>query len=227
MHENFPRRFTAGTFIAAAVMLWLGWMLLPTKLGTFLEPGDFAAISEQLHLWLWLYRVHLFGMVMTAVAVVALGGLLADRPARVMVWPGAAIVAAGMIVGAVGAAFYYHHGVWGAINLADKPPGDVAEFVERIRFDTEYITCLTRFSRVFSGLGLVLVGAGLIHAGAVPKWLGGFAILIGLAAMTITMGWPDNLSWYQPVFHALAAWLLFMGLALWIGPGSGDQLVAD
>jgi hypothetical protein len=218
MHENFPRRFTAGAFVAAAVMLWLGWMLLPVKLGTFLEPDDFVKIGEQLHLWLWLYRVHLFGMVMTAVAVVALGALVADRPARVMVWPGAAIVAAGMIVGAVGGAFYYHHGVWGAIHLADASADEVAAFIETIRFDTEYITCLTRFSRVFSGLGLVLVGAGLLYAGAVPKWVGGFAVLIGLAAMTITMGWPDQLDWYQPVFHALAAWLLATGVVLWMEP---------
>ena len=218
MHENFPRRFTAGAFVAAAVMLWLGWMLLPVRLGTFLDPGDFAAIGARLHLWLWLYRVHLFGMVMTAVAAVALGALVADRPARVMVWPGAAIVVAGMIVGAVGAAFYYHHGVWGAINLADQPADEIAAFVETIRFDTEYITCLTRFSRVFSGLGLVLIGGGLIYVGVLPKWVGACGILIGLAAMTITMGWPDNLDWYQPVFHALAAWLLATGVVLWIEP---------
>ena len=222
MHENFPRRFTAGAFVAAAVMLWLGWMLLPVKLGTFFEPGDFAAIGEQLHLWLWLYRVHLFGMVLTAVAVVALGALVADRPARVMVWPGAAIVVAGMIVGAVGAAFYYHHGVWGAISLADQPADEIAAFLETIRFDTEYITCLVRFSRVFSGLGLVLIGAGLLYAGALPKWVGACGILIGLAAMTITMGWPDHLAWYLPVFHALGAWLLVMGVVLWREPRSGD-----
>jgi hypothetical protein len=222
MQDNFPRRFTAGAFAAAAAMLWLGWMLLPTKLGTYFEPSDFAEIGEQLHLWLWLYRVHLFGMVMTAVAVVALAALLADRPARVMIWPGAAIVVAGMIVGAVGAAFYYHHGVWGAIHLDGKPADEIAAFVETIRFDTEYITCLTRFSRVFSGLGLVLIGAGLIYAGALPKWLGGLAILIGLAAMTITMGWPDHLDWYLPVFHALAAWLLAMGAMLWGARLSGD-----
>ena len=222
MHENFARRFTTGAFVAAGAMLWLGWMLLPTKHGAFLEANQFAEIAERLHVWLWLYRVHLFGMVMTAVAVVALGALVADRPARVMVWPGAAIVVAGMIVGAVGAAFYYHHGVWGAINLADKSADEIAAFIETIRFDTEYITCLVRFSRVFSGLGLVLIGAGLLYAGALPKWLAGFAILIGLAAMTITMGWPDHLAWYMPVFHALAAWLVVMGLAMWLGPRCVD-----
>lgn len=222
MRENFPRRFTAGAFVAAAGMLWLGWMLLPVKLGTFLETGDFAAIGERLHVWLWLYRVHLFGMVLTAVAVVALAALLAERPARVMIWPGAAIVAAGMIVGAVGAAFYYHHGVWGAIELADAPADKVAGFLETIRFDTEYITCLVRFGRVFSGLGLVLVGAGLLSSGALSSWVGYGAVLIGLAAMAITMGWPDHLSWYLPVFHALALWLLATGVVLWGGRLSGD-----
>jgi len=218
MHENFPRRFAAGAFIAAAAMLWLGWALLPTKIGKFLEPGDFANIGEHLHLWLWLYRVHLFGMVMTAVAVVALAALFADRPARVMIWPGAAVVTAGMIVGAVAAAFYYHHGVWGAIELADQPADAIGRFLETIRFDTEYITCLTRFGRVFSGLGLVLIGAGLLYARALPRWVGLLAVLIGVAAMAITMIWPDELAWYLPVFHVFALWLLATGVALILSP---------
>lgn len=223
MHENFPRRFTAGAFIAAALLLWLGWALLPTKIGKFLAPDDFANIGEHLHLWLWLYRVHLFGMVMTAVAVVALAALLADRPARVMIWPGAAVVTAGMIVGAVGAAFYYHHGVWGAIELADQPAEAIDRFIETIRFDTEYITCLTRFGRVFSGLGLVLIGAGLLHARALPRWVGLLAAAIGLAAMAITMIWPDELTWYLPVFHVFALWLLATGIVLFADPVRGGE----
>lgn len=221
MHEQFPRRFAAGAFIAAALMFWLGWALLPAKIGTFFEPGDFARIGEHLHLWLWLYRVHLFGIVMTAVAVVALGAVLSDRPARVLLWPGMAVIAAGMIVGALGVAFYYHHGVWGAIEL--KSQTEEAMFIETIRFDTEYVTCLTRFGRVFSGLGLVLFGAGLIHAQAMPKWVGASGALIGLAAMTVTMGWPDHMSWYAPVCHLFALWQLATGIVLIVLPIRDDR----
>ncbi len=71
--------------------MWLGWMIMPVHIGVYFEPGDFAAIHEHFHLWIWMYRVHLFGYVVAGMAVVALAGL---------------------IVGALGATFYYHHGAW-------------------------------------------------------------------------------------------------------------------
>ena len=38
------------------------------------------------------------------------------------------------------------------------------------------------------------------------------AALIGLAAMTLTMGLPDRLSLYMPIFHLWSLWLLGTGI---------------
>jgi hypothetical protein len=35
--------------VAAAVMLWFGWLLLPVRLGSFFQPSDFAAVYDQFH----------------------------------------------------------------------------------------------------------------------------------------------------------------------------------
>ena len=35
---------------------------------------------------------------------------------------------------------------------------------------------------------------------------------MGVAGMTLTMGLPDNLSLYQPVFHLNALWLAAFGV---------------
>ena len=211
MVRDFSTRFVAWSFVAAAVMLWGGWILMPTRIGMFFEPDDFAHIHASYHFWIWTFRFHLFGMVVTVIALVALGSLLIHSQGRVMVWPGAAVASAGMIVGAVGAAFYYHHGARGAVDMDGKSAAEIGAFVEALRIDTEYVTCLVRFGRVFYGLGLLVLGFGLIKWTIVPVWIGWVAVAIGLAAMALTMLLPDHMSLYMPVFHVKSAWLLVTG----------------
>lgn len=214
MQRDFATRFTGGAFLAAAVMLWGGWMLLPHEIGTFFEATDFAAVNASFQLWIWTYRVHLFGLIATVAALAALAALLAANPARVLVWPGAAVAASGFLVGALAAAFYYHHGAWGALALAGRPQAEAAAMVEAIRLDTEYVTCLVRFARVFSGLGLVVLAAGILRGRVLPSWVGGAALVLGLAAMAVTMGFPDDLGYFAPIFHLECLWLAATGAVI-------------
>lgn len=214
MGPEFSRRFTGGAFIAAALMLWLGWALLPVRIGTFFEPELFAQIHEQFRLWIWMYRLHLFGMIVAVVAFVALAALVASSPSRVLIWPGAAVASSGMLVSALGAAFYYHHGAWGALDLAPRPFEAAVAFVEALRIDTEFTSCLVRFGRVFGGLGLVVLAWGVVRFAVLPAWIGIVAGLVGLAAMALTMGLPDDLHYFLPVFHVLALWLFATGVVI-------------
>ncbi len=214
MKDSFAPRFTGGAFVAAALMLWLGWFLLPVRIGTFFAPEVFGQIHEHFHYWIWMYRIHLFGMIVTVIALFALAALVADSPARVLVWPGAAVASSGMVVGALAAAFYYHHGAWGALTLAGKTPLEAQAFAEALRVDTEYVTCLVRFGRVFGGLGLVVLAWGMLRYRFLSTWLGLVAGILGLGAMALTMGLPDHLSYYLPIFHAEVLWMFATGVAL-------------
>jgi hypothetical protein len=195
-------------------MLWGGWILLPARIGTYFEPDDFGRVHANLYWWIWTFRIHLFGMVVTVIALVALASMLTTTPARVVIWPGVAVATAGMIVGALGAAFYYHHGVWGAMELHGKSTAQMGRFVDSLRVDTEYITCLVRFGRVFSGLGVLIVGIGLNQWRIVPLWIGWSAVFIGGAAMALTMLLPDRMSLYLPIFHLQALWLGSVGCVI-------------
>jgi len=88
MKPDFSTKVTGGSFIAAGLMLLLGWILLPTHIGTYFQPQDFAAVHAQWSFWIWMYRIHIFGMVVTTMALVALGALLSESAARILVWPG-------------------------------------------------------------------------------------------------------------------------------------------
>ena len=201
MKRDFSTQVTGSAFLAAGLLLWFGWMLLPTHIGTFFQVGDFAAVGESLTFGIWMYRIHFFGIVVSVMALVALGALLTDAEARILIWPGVGVAAAGLMVGAAGAAFYYHFGAWGALEMVGKSEAEIRGYVDSLRNDTEYITCLVRFGRVFSGFGLLVMAAGLLKWKILPVWLGVFPAIIGLGAMAVTMGFPDDMHFYLPVFH--------------------------
>ena len=210
------------TFVAAALMLWLGWVLLPVHLGTFFDAKDFPRIHACFRRWIWLFRLHLFGYVVTTMAVVALGALLAGTEERIVLWPGVAVAGAGLMVSALAAAFYYHFGAWGALGMHGKSADHVEGFVGSLRVSTEYVTCLVRFGRVFFGLGQLVLAIGLFLGGALPAWVAFGAAVLGISAMALTMGFPDNLEYYALVFHLNALWLAGTGVAvLALPPGFG------
>jgi hypothetical protein len=213
MSDDRSNVVTGWFFVAAALMLWLGWALLPVKIGTFFEPGDFAAVDQRLYLWIWLYRLHIFGLITTVIALAALAAVATESARRVWIWPGVAVAVTGIAVGAVGSAFYYHFGAWGAIALDGQPAANAAALVESLRVPPEYVTCLVRFGRVFLGLGLTVLAVGLWAGAGVRRWLAASAAALGVAAMAVTMAFPDALELYRPIFHLNALWLLATGAA--------------
>jgi len=228
MERKYSTGVTGWLFIACALMLWGGWVLLPFHIGTFFKPDDFAAVHAHFHWWIWLYRVHLFGFLVAVMAFTALAAVLTESEGRVVVWPGLAVAVVGLVVECLASAFYYHHGAWGALQTAGQPLEKLRAHVDALRLDTEYITCLVRFGRVFFGLGLVVLAAGLIKWRVLPMLVGMSAVLLGLAAMALTMAFPDNLEFYAPIFHLNSLWLLVTGIVMLqsgfrVVPQAGDN----
>ncbi len=71
-----------------------------------------------------------------------------------------------------------------------------------------------RFSRVFFGVGQVMLAGGLLYGGILPSWLAWGAAALGLAAIAVTMATPDELERYRPIFHLNAAWMLAVGVVM-------------
>jgi hypothetical protein len=198
-------------FVVVAVLYWFGWMLLSVKIGSFFVTTDFAAVDERFHFWIWMYRFYLFGVVVAVAALLALGSLLTESVARTVVWPGAAVTVIGLMVGACADAFYYHFGARGALYTAGNSPAELQVFVDSLFISTEYVTCLVRFGRVFGGFGLLVLGVGLWKWQILPAWAGWVAILMGVGAMAVTMGLPDDLHLYDPIWHMFAFWMTAVG----------------
>lgn len=214
MKKDFETKFTGWSFIIAAVLLWGGWTLLPHHVGEYFIASDFAAINEQLWYWIWMFRIHIFGWVTMGIAIFALISITTKRPYRILTFPGAGMIIVGTFTIALGSAFYYTYGAWGVGQTSGKSPIEIQEFMESLVFTNHYATCLIRFGRVFSGVGLIILGFALVKWKIVNVWLGVLTILLGFAAMGIIMSIPDNFDIYKPLFHVKAIWLTLMGVSI-------------
>lgn len=212
--SNFEISLTGSLFLAAALMLYLGWILLPAKIGTFFEPEDFAAVGSHRRVWIWLYRIYLFGYVAAVMAFVALAAIITEPSARVIVWPAVAVLNAGLVMTSLAYAFYYHFGAWGSIDMEGKSNEEVQEFIVSLRVGTEYATCWIRFGRIFIGVGQLVFVLGLLkQAGPWPMWLIVIGGVLGVAGILLTLEWPDNLDYYKPLFYLDVFWLAALGIA--------------
>ncbi|MGK0413338.1 MAG: hypothetical protein ACJA1B_001541 [Polaribacter sp.] len=214
MERNFETNFTGWAFVLAAVLLWLGWAMSPHHIGEYIVASDFSKVGESVWFWIWMYRIHIFGWVTMGISMFALTSLLTARPYRVVVLPGIGMVIVGTFTLAIANAFFYNFGAWGVGKTAGMSPEEMTVFMDSILSTNQYVTCFIRFGRIFSGVGLVLLGVAFIKWKIVSTWLGWFTMLLGFLAMGIILSIPDNYEIYKPIFHIKVLWLLAMGFTL-------------
>ena len=218
MKKDFETSFTGWAFILAAALLWFGWALSPHHIGEYIVASDFTEIGKSVWYWIWMYRIHIFGWVTMGISMFALMSIISSKPYRVVIVPGAGMVIAGTFTLAIANAYFYNFGAWGVGQTAGMSVVELKEFMNNILFTNQYVTCFVRFGRIFSGVGLVLLGYAFIKWKIVSTWLGWFTMLLGLAAMAIILSIPDNYEVYKPIFHLKTIWLLIMGVTL-LGQG--------
>lgn len=214
MKKDFETKFTGWSFIFAAALLWLGWALSPHHIGEYIVATDFDKIGESVWFWIWMYRIHIFGWVTMGIALFALVSVTARNPYRVLILPGAGMTIIGTFTLAIASAYFYNYGAWGVGQTAGKSAAEIQEFMDGILYTNQYVTCFIRFGRIFSGVGLVLLGFAFIKWHIVSKWLGWFTTLLGLTAMGIILAIPDNFEIYKPLFHVKVIWLVMMGIVI-------------
>lgn len=212
MKKDFETKFTGWAFVLAALLLWGGWAMSSHHVGEYLVASDFTAIGENVWYWIWMFRFHIFGWVTMAIALFALGSITFQKPYRAVLFPGIGMLIVGTFIIAVAAAYYYNYGSWGVGMTAGKSPEEVQLFMDNILFTNQYVTCFTRFGRIFSGVGLVLLGFGLLKWKIMSQWLGWFTVVLGLVAMGIILSIPEYYDIYKPVFHVKSIWLAVMGI---------------
>ena len=214
MLKNFETKFIGWAFIFATIMLWGSWALTTHHIGEYIKFEDFEPIGESVWYWIWMYRIHIFGWVTLGIALFAMISVLTKRPQRVIFLPGLGMIIVGTFTLAIAAAFFYNFGAWGVGKTMDKSPDEIQTFMDSILPINQYVTCFVRFGRIFSGVGLILLGFGFIKWKIIDAWLGYFTILLGFAAVVLILAIADNFELYKPLFHLKNVWMLAMGVII-------------
>ncbi len=212
--KDFETSFTGWAFIVGALLLWLGWVIMPHHIGEYIVAEDFTAIGENIWFWIWMYRVHIFGWVTMGIAIFSFVSMTALKPHRVLIIPGAGMIIIGTFTLAIAAAFYYNFGAEGVGKTAGMSPAELTAYLDTILSTNQYVTCFIRFGRIFSGVGFMILGAALVKWKIVASWLGWSTILFGLVAMCVILFIPVNFEIYKPLFHIKALWLILMGATI-------------
>lgn len=214
MKKDFETNFTGWAFVLAAVLLWFGWALSPHHIGEYIVAEDFTKVGESVWYWIWMYRIHIFGWVTMGVSMFALMSITLSKPYRVVILPGIGMVIVGTFTLAIANAFFYNFGAWGVGKTAGMSATEITAFMDSILSTNQYVTCFIRFGRIFSGVGLVLLGYAFVKWKLVSTWLGWFTMLLGFIAVGIIISIPDNYEIYKPIFHIKVIWLVAMGVAI-------------
>lgn len=212
--KNFETNFIGWTLITAAVFLLGGKLLSTHHIQEYVVISDFKAINENFWYWVWMYRIHIFGWVIMAIGIIGLNSLFSNSPYRILVNTGSTVLVVGTFTIALAVAFYYSFGALGVGKTIGKSELEIQTFMNNIYGVNHYVTCLVRFGRVFSGLGMVLLGVGLLKSKLIHKWIGLYSILFGLTAMGVIMLIPDNFDIYKPLFYIKVLWLTALGVSI-------------
>lgn len=214
MKNNIETSFAGWSFIIAAALLWIGWGFNVHQTGEYLVASDFEVIGTDVWHWIWMYRLHIFGWVAMAIALFSFTTFTMKSPFRAVLLPGLGMLIVGTFTLSIAAAFYYTFGAWGIGQIEGMSTTELDQFMDGLLFTNHYATCFLRFGRIFSGVGLVIMGYVFLKWGLMPKWLGVFTTVLGLVAVSIILFIPDNFDVYQPVFHVKVVWLIAMGVTL-------------
>lgn len=212
--KDIETTITGWFFIASALLLLVGWVLLPHKLGEYIIASDFAKVGEQVWFWIWMFRIYIFGWVALIIAAFAFITISSRKPFRILLFPGAGMLIIGTFTLAIAAAFYYNYGAWGVGQTIGKSAEEIQVFMNDILYTNQYVTCFVRFGRIFSGVGLVLVGVGLIKWKLINIPTAWFTLILGLLAMCLILFIPDYYEYYKPVFYAKVLWIFAMGFSI-------------
>jgi hypothetical protein len=214
MKKDFETSFTGWTMITAAIFLIAGWLLLPHHIGEYFVASDYQEIGKNIWFWIWMYRVHIFGWVIMGIAMFAFAVIAFDKPFRILTLPGLGVIIVGTFTTALAFAFYYTYGAWNVGKTSSMSSEELQTYSDNFLVVNHYFTCLVRFGRIFSGLGFIVFGYGLIKSKLLPSWISIYALLMGLAALCVILFIPDNFDVYKPLYYAKVVWLVLAGISI-------------
>ena len=108
--STFNLRFTGILLMMGAVMLNLGFLLRPVALQDSFDLPSFIQAHEHEGIWIWSFRILVFGLFMEIMGLTALKSLVRQSEANTVIGPGIVVSNFALLVAALAEGYYMHMG---------------------------------------------------------------------------------------------------------------------
>lgn len=212
--STFNLRFTSILLLMGAVMVNLGFLVRPVQLQDSFDLPAFIQAHENQTIWIWSFRFLVFGLFMEVMGLAALKSLFRQSEADTVISTGILVSTFALMVTALAEGYYMHMGAWAGWKVSTLEPSLQTPFLQTLEVTREWVVCLTRMGYMFFCMGLVGVGWGLIRTSFFPKWLGIYALTLGIIGIMVMLVFDSRTDLYVPVrwgisiFFFLTGWLL-------------------
>lgn len=212
--STFNLRFTGILLIMGAVMVNLGFLLRPVQLQDSFDLPAFIQAHEHQGIWIWSFRILVFGLFMEVMGLAALKSLFRQSESDTILSPGILVSSFALLVAALAEGYYMHMGAWAGWKVSTLEPVLQNPFLQTLEVTREWVICLSRMGYMFFCMGLTALGWGLICGTFFPKWLGAYALVLGIAGIVLMLVFDSRTDLYVPVrwgisiFFLLTGWLL-------------------
>ena len=213
-NSTFNFRFTGILMIMGAAMVNFGFLLRPVQLQDSFDLPSFVQAHENEGIWIWSFRFLVFGLFMEVMGLAALKSLFRQSEADTIISPGILVSTFALLVTALAEGYYMHMGAWAGWKISTLEPSLQTPFLQTLEVTREWVICLTRMGYMFFCMGLAVVGWGFLRGSVFPKWLGFYALILGIVGIVVMLVFDSRTDLYVPVrwgisiFFFLTGWLL-------------------
>lgn len=213
-HSSFKFRFTGILLLMGAVMVNFGFLLRPVQLQDSFDLPSFIQAHEHQGIWIWSFRFLVFGLFMEVMGLTALSSLFRQSESGTVISAGVMVCNFALLVAALAEGYYMHMGAWAGWKVSTLEPAEQTRFLQTLEVTREWVVCLTRMGYMFFCMGLAAVGWGLLRSTSYPKWLGGYAMVLGVAGIAIMLIFDTRTDIFIPVRWGVSIFLLLLGALL-------------
>ena len=87
--------------------------------------------------------------------------------------------------------------------------------IASLEVTNEWASCIKRFGRMFTHLGFVFIGWGLLRGQFLERWLGIYATVLGIAGICLLMILDKDPNDYLPMGYAVTIWFVLTGIMVY------------
>lgn len=227
-HERFARRSSGIALAAGGAMVLAGWLLRPVAIEKHVQAEHVLRVASSTDLWIWSYRVLVFGLFIRLGALVGLGSLARSIDVRAILIPGIAISAVALAISAVGESYTMEIVVHALFRFGTDATTEAARAQVLATFipTAEWASCAVRMGLMFLSLGSLVVAYGLFRGRIAPAWISATGAIAAAAMMMLLMVRPDHAS-NATALGALSVWHILVGTRLARGPGAARGAIAE